>query len=106
MLDRTCNLFLALGNPEQTDLYAEYSQWKQPQKNGLHKRKRSKKRSSNTRSKTKSSLSYNEKKELDGIVDKISKLEEELKELNHLMDTAQIASNPKKLDEVCKAAVF
>jgi len=104
MLDRTCNLFLALGNPEQTDLYAEYSQWEAAAKKmASTKGKEAKVEAPTPIAKPKAPLSYNEKKELDGIVGKISKLEEELKELNHLMDKAQIASDPKKLDEVCKA---
>lgn len=107
MLDRTCNSFLALGNPDQTDLYADYSQWEAAYKRLMSPKNAkavAEKKVEAVVEKTKAPLSYNEKKELDSLEKKVAKLEDELKELNQLMGQPQVASDKKKLDEVCKAA--
>jgi ATP-binding cassette subfamily F protein uup len=113
MLDRTCNLFLALGNTEQVDLYPDYSQWEAASKKlgkqklaapRLEDKAIAEKKEEAVIEKKKVPLSYSEKKELDSFESKVAKLEEELKQLNHLMAQTQIATDKKKLDEVCKAA--
>jgi len=101
MLDRLCNSFLALGDPSRTELFANYAQWEAA----------SKAASSPTKAKAvkeeppspKPKLSFKEKKEYEQIEIKISKLEEELKELNLLLGAPEFAQNNAKLSEICAA---
>lgn len=81
MLDRICSSFLTLGEPEQ---FVEKQMKLKEQK-------------------TKSKLSYFEKKEYDAIEEKIDKLEEEIKKRNELLGSSEIAENAQKLREVCQA---
>lgn len=102
MLDRICNLFLALGDPEQTSLFADYSQWEATTKKATPKAKEEK----TPAPKSKARLTYLEKKELEGMEAAIEKLETELRELNFLMEQPEVATNPSKLNEVCQAAAL
>ncbi len=109
MLDRICNGFLALGDPDNTDLYAEYSQWEASQKSreavaSPPKPKEKEKRSESSSSKGK--LSYGEKREYDQIEEKIGKLEEEVQSLNRLLEDSAIAQNPVRLQEICSAVAL
>lgn len=104
MLERTCNCFLALGNPEQTEIYAEYAQWEAAQKSSLSEPK--KKREAEPARK-KEPLSYQEKKELEQIEKKIEKVEKEIQELNKKLGDPLIAEEAKHLEEVCaQIAIF
>ncbi|HLB52867.1 MAG TPA: ABC-F family ATP-binding cassette domain-containing protein [Chlamydiales bacterium] len=96
MLDRICNSVLALGNPDQVELFASYSQWEASTKN----KTLSKKEPSEPRA---SSISYAEKKELEGIERKIAKLEKELSSFNHLLEEKEIAEDAARLSEICNA---
>ncbi len=100
MMDRICNGMLALGNPDQTDLYADYSQWEAAQTPAAAPAAKEKKSEA---SKAGGKLSYKEKREYEEIEGKILKLEEEVRSLNALLETAEIAENPQKLNEVCRA---
>lgn len=82
MLDRICNSFITLG---ETPVEVEQEVLKEEVE------------------KPKSKMSYLEKKEYEAIEGKISKLEEEVKALNHLLEKKEIAEDPKKLSEVCQA---
>lgn len=99
MLDRICNSFLVLGGAKQPHLYADYAQWEKGQAPAAPKAQAKKEES--TRSKAK--LSYLEKKEYEEIEGKIAKLEEEVRALNHTLETPEIAENAQKLSEVCMA---
>ncbi|MBX7067663.1 MAG: ABC-F family ATP-binding cassette domain-containing protein [Parachlamydiales bacterium] len=83
MLDRICNGYITLGEEEKP----------------VEKEKKEEKREE----KPKGKLSYMEKKEFEGIEGRISKLEEEVRELNQLLESAEIAQDPKKLNEICQA---
>lgn len=85
MLDRVCNALITLGDPPPPPVEKE------------------KERREERGEKSKSSLSYLEKKEYEEIEGKIVKLEEEVKALNHLLETSEIAANAVKLNEVCQA---
>lgn len=103
MLDRICNLVLALGDPNRAETFPDYAQWE----NSTKEKSKGKKEVINTPSPPhepqKSSLSYTEKKELDGIERKISKLETEVKSLTHLLEEDEISKNPARLSEICTA---
>ena len=92
MLDRICNLFLALGDPSKTELYAEYSQWEASNKPAPAplppKTVKPKAPSSGNRAKN--------------IETKILKLEEELKIATKRLEDPSIAQNTEKLNEICK----
>ena len=102
MLDRICNLFLALGDLEHTELYVDYSQWESASKTASSPGK-TKEKKDEQKETVKSKLSYAEKKEYQEIESKITKLETEIKELNHLLENPAITGNPNQLQETCTA---
>ncbi len=92
MLERVCNTFLALGDPNECAFYADFAQWEaalQP------KEKKSEPPAS------KSKISYAEKKEVESLERKIEKAEETLSLLNRKLEDSQIAQNAEKLSELC-----
>lgn len=101
MLDRICNSILGLGDPEQTELFADYAQWEASSKKSPNPKER--KEAPPIPKRPKSELSYQEKKEFDGIEKKIMKFEEEVRSLNHLLEEEEIAVNPARLSEICTA---
>lgn len=94
LLRRICNSFLALGNLDQTDLFADYSQWEASLKNSPNKAPEKKPDPKPIQSK----LSYAEKKEYDQIEANILKLEEEVRNLSHILEDPQ---NPEQLQFTC-----
>jgi ATP-binding cassette subfamily F protein uup len=98
MLDRICNSVLALGDPEQTHVFPDYTQWEKAQSAPSPKAQAKKESSAPQR---KGKLSFMEKKEYEEIEVKIAKLEEEVRILNHTLESKEIAENPQKLAEVC-----
>lgn len=99
MLDRICNVFLALGDPNNTELYADYQQWQASCKPNAPQVKEKKKEQTQPKLK----LSYTEKQEYDQMEGKIGKLEAEVQALNHLLEKTEVAKDSQKLSEVCKA---
>ena len=99
MLDRICNVFLALGDPSNTELYADYEQWQASCKPSAPQTKEKKKEQTQPKNK----LSYTEKQEYEKMEGNIAKLEVEVKELNHLLEKTEVAKDMQKLSEVCKA---
>ena len=99
MLNRICTTLLALGDPDQTDLYADYAQWEAAQT----ARVKPKEKKAPPPPATQTKRSYMEQRELKQIEEKIQKLEEEAKRLTHLLEQSEIAENPQKLSEVCMA---
>jgi ABC transport system ATP-binding/permease protein len=95
MLDRICTTLLALGNPEQNEFFADYTQWAASQKS-ISQAKAKEKKAETKSSKPK--LSYAEKKEYDEIEAKILKLEEEVRQLNIQLETP---AAPEKLQTLC-----
>lgn len=82
MLDRICNGFITLGE-EQKPI--------------------EEKKEERREEKPKGKLSYMEKKEFEAIEGKILKLEEEVRELNQLLESPEMAQDSKKLNEICQA---
>ena len=99
MLDRICNSLLALGDPDQTSLYPDYLQWEQAQEVRTAKPQVKKEEAPRPKGK----LSYLEKKDYEEIEGKITRLEEEVQKLNHLLEKPEIAENAQKLSEICQA---
>lgn len=103
MLDRICTSVLVLTDPNQTKVFPDYAQWQASSKQAA-KPKQAIQAKTTTQSKPpKSSLSYWEKKELEGIEIKITKLESEVRCLNHLLEEREIAENAARLNEICTA---
>jgi ABC transport system ATP-binding/permease protein len=97
MLDRICTTFLALGDPERTAFYADYTQWK----NSLQIEEQEPKKVKQPPPPPKlSSAERNEYKQIEG---KILKLEEEIKKLHQLLEDPEISTNAIRLDEICTA---
>jgi ATP-binding cassette subfamily F protein uup len=101
MLDRVCNSVLALGDPKNTQIFPDYTQWQASLKNQEATREVKEAKQESAPSKAK--LSYSEKKEYGEIEGKILKLEEEVRALNRQLESAEVAEDPKKLSEVCTA---
>ena len=101
MLDRICNSLLALGDPEKTDFFADYTQWESAfQKTSAVQKSKEKKEKAPS---AKAKLSYNEKKEYEAIEGKIGKLEEEVRNLNHSLEKPEIANDQQALTEICRS---
>ncbi|NGX55689.1 MAG: ABC transporter ATP-binding protein uup [Chlamydiae bacterium] len=100
MLDRLCNIFLALGNPEETQLYADYAQWESAQrrKPAPQKPKGAKK----VPTSRKKDLSFKERRECEQIEKAMGNEEKKLQELNSVVTAASTVENPQKLQKVCK----
>ena len=101
MLDRICNTVLALGDPDRTTLFADYSQWEALPKTPLPQEKSKEKKKELPVPKPK--LSYAEKKEYEEIEGKILKLEEEVRMFNHRLGEPDVAQNSTRLSEICTA---
>lgn len=86
LLERVCNKFLALGDPEQTSLFAEFSQWESTQtskKKAVPKEKK---------------LSNSQKKDCERLEKAISSKEKEIENLTILLvDPKQ---SPEKVQEI------
>ena len=99
MLDRVCNTLLALGDPQQTSFFADYSQWER-----AHREDGSLKKSKDVKQETgqkKAKLTYTEKHEYEQIEGKIAGLEEEVKRLNQSLEDPAIAEKPDQLQSLC-----
>lgn len=100
MLDRICNTFLSLDDPDQMVLYPDYAQWEASLKpTSTQKLKGNKKESSAPKVK----LSYAEKKEYDQIEQKIASLENEIQKLNSVLVEPATIQDPQRLQETCSA---
>lgn len=99
MLNRICTTLLALGNPDQTDLYSDYAQWEAAQTVTIKPKEKKVQPPLANQLKR----SYSEQRELKQLEEKIEKLEREAKDLTHLLEQTEIAENPQKLSEVCMA---
>jgi ATP-binding cassette subfamily F protein uup len=101
MLDRICTCVLGLGDPEKAEIFLDYTQWEAASKASPSLKE--KKETVPDRERSKAGLSYQEKKEFDGIEPKITTLEEEVRALSHLLEEPEINENPARLSEICKA---
>jgi len=103
MLDRICNVFLALGNLESTKLYAEYAQWEAAE---MKAQKPTKAKEKKPKERPKKKLTAAELKEYKQIEGKIAKLEKEIQKLNHLLEDPSVAENRESLEEACTAVAL
>ena len=101
MLDRICNSVIALGDPNKTETFPDYSQWEASTKQMPPSKETPQLKATVPLQRPKPPLSYSEKKELEGIERKITKLETEVRSLNHLLEEKEIAENPARLSEIC-----
>lgn len=106
MLDRICNVFLSLGDPQCTELYADYAQWEAANAKSATQTAGAKSKVTKEESRAaapKSKLSYMEKREYEQIEGKIQKLEEEVRELTQLLESPEVAQNTAELNRICSA---
>jgi ABC transport system ATP-binding/permease protein len=95
MLERVCNHFLALGDPDQTTLFAEYAQWEAKEKIEAPKKEKP--------APVQQGLSIKEKREYDRIESKIKALEVKLEELSLALCDPSRAQDAAYLKEICDA---
>lgn len=100
MLNKICNQFLVLGNPNHVPILAEYAQWEKSFNKEPPSPKPSKEVKEKPQVSPKSQLTYHEKKEFLQIEDKILNLEEELKQFHTLLENA--TQNPSDLQLLCE----
>lgn len=102
MLERICNVFLALGDPNQTELFADYAQWEGSVKpTSAPSKPKEMRQEAPTPAKVR--LSYAEKREYEQIEGKIEALEEESRQLNASLEISEVSQNPQRLHEICQA---
>lgn len=99
MLNRICTTLLALGNPNQPDLYSDYAQWEAAQTI----RENPKEKKVETPRSKQGKVSYSIQREIKHLEEKIEKLEQEVKSLTQLLEQSEITENPQRLSEVCMA---
>jgi len=99
MLERTCNGFLALGDPEKTTIFAEYAQWERSLQKETKEATTPKEKSAS--SSTKAKLSYMEKREYEQMEENIGKKEAEIAKLNQLLQDPVISQDALKLQTLC-----
>lgn len=99
LLDRICNSFLALGDPDQLELFADYAQWEAFVKSAAAQQKPKENKKEAPPPKVK--LSYAEKREYGEIEGKIAELEEKVRQLNSSLETNEVSQNPQRLQEAC-----
>ena len=104
MLDRLCNAFLALGDPEQTQIFPEYSQWEAAALKAKPTEVKAAPKPVEPRKKN--ALNYQEKKEYEQIEGSIANFEAEVKGLNQLLEQSEVAKSPERLAEICTAVAL
>jgi ATP-binding cassette subfamily F protein uup len=103
MLDRICTSVLGLGNPDKTAVFPDYAQWEAAQEKESTSKEKKTSAPISPSERPKQKLTYQEKKEYDGLEGKIDKLEKEVGALNALLGEKEIAENPARLSEICTA---
>lgn len=98
MMDRICNSILALGDPEQNQIFADFSQWEAAVKSAAGQQKAKERK---TGSNLKAKLTYSEKKEYEEIEGKIAQLEEDVRTFNLQLEDSAVAQNPERLQVIC-----
>ena len=98
MLNRICNSLLALGDPEQSQLFPDFAQWEASLKSAGASQKPKDKKAETV---LKGKLTFVEKKELEQIEEKIGELEAEVQKLNRSLESPEIAENPEQLQLIC-----
>ena len=101
MLERTCNEFLALGDPEQATMFAEYSQWERSFQKEREQAKEKVPLQATIPSLNKGKLSYMEKREYEQMEATIKAKEAEIASLNQLLLDPVIAQDGMKLQTIC-----
>jgi ATP-binding cassette subfamily F protein uup len=96
MLSRICTLLLAMGDPDQNTLFADYAQWEASLTPVVEKPKEKKEKSVPT---TKAKLSYAEKREYEQMESSIAGVEAEIRRLNHLL--GEVSQDTEKLRQLC-----
>jgi ATP-binding cassette subfamily F protein uup len=99
MLDRISNTLLALGDPDQNQLFADVAQW-EASFNPTPALQKPKEKSIEPPL-AKATLTYTEKKDYAQIEGKILEAEKKLQELNHFLEDPAIAQNAELLQSLC-----
>ncbi len=100
LLDRVTNKILYLDGKGGSDIFADYTQCLDQQKNKI-KDKKDKADKVHKKKKANSNFSYKHKFELEHIEKKILSAESEMEELQLKTEAPEIVSNPEELTKVC-----
>lgn len=105
MMDKICNVFVGLGVPGPTQLFADFRQWedfkeaqKKPSNAESKKEKAAEKIAEKSEGSTKK-LSYKEKYELEQIESKIQKTEDKIAEINAFIEGPEVATDGNLLSQ-------
>lgn len=102
MMDKICNVFVGLGVPGPTQLFADFRQWeeyKAKQEDEVVKKEKIKEKPQEKTESSVKKISYKEKFELEQIEQKIQDLENQAASLHATIETI---SDPSQLQQKCK----
>jgi ATP-binding cassette subfamily F protein uup len=102
LLDRLCTRVLGLGTETDTILFADYHQWEKAKSEratkGVESKKESVVKSLDKPRPAAAKLTYQERRDLEQMEEKIEKMEEEVARLHHEMEAF---NDPAQLQEMC-----
>lgn len=101
MLEQICNRMLGLAPGGQSAMLADYTQWEELQKQAVEVKNVKVQNQEKRQAPRPAKLSYNEKRELDQMEEKIKMAEQETARLHQLIDDPSVASNPAQLQKAC-----
>lgn len=97
LMDRVCTQILGLGNDNEQQFFADYSQWeKASQEMSQKKEVKTEVVQQQSQPAKPKKLSYNEQKELEGMEKAIEKAEAELEKLQSHLQDSEVQADPKK----------
>jgi ABC transport system ATP-binding/permease protein len=106
MLEQVCNVMLGLAPGATSSLLADYTQWEALQKQAKQVQKtaelRKDPKAAEPLPKT-SKLTYQEKRELEMMEEKVGNAEEEVAQLQKKIEDPKFISNPLEFQELCKS---
>ena len=109
MLDQISNVILGLGVDAKPEFFADYLQWENHQKNISQNPQEKTSFASKAKSVPQAapskpkSLSYNEKRELEGMEAAVLALENDIGKFQEMIDNPSLSSDAVKLQEICNS---
>lgn len=96
LMDRVCTQILGLGNDNEQQFFADYSQWEKASQQNVSVKKEAKAETQPSAQPKQKKLSYNEQKELEGMEKAIEKAEQDIEKLQATLEDPIIQADPKK----------
>lgn len=97
LMDRVCTQILGLGNENEQQFFADYSQWEEASAKKIATKEPALKESSSIiKGKSAKKLSYHEQKELESMESNILLVEQEIARLQEQLEEPQVCADPQK----------